>query len=198
MSASKKAGRKAPTPPSPKAEPAPPAAVTSAPVDVVEPAPEPPPPALTPAAVPTPLNRIRPWEVLVCLGLCLALFIPLLGSSGLWDPWETHYGEVARRMLEDHDWVRLKWQNENFRSKPVLTFWLMGAGMKLFGIGNDGGFSGEFISTTHVEWALRLPFALAAWTGGAPILRGAVRLVFWGSLAMLATYLVGRLFDAQI
>ena len=46
--------------------------------------------------------------------------------------------------------------------------------------------------------SLFLTGALAAWTGGAPILRGAVRLVFWGSLAMLATYLVGRLFDAQI
>jgi vacuolar iron transporter family protein len=40
--------------------------------------------------------------------------------------------------------------------------------------------------------------ALAARTGGAPVIRGAVRLVFWGSLAMLATNLVGRLFNAPV
>jgi VIT1/CCC1 family predicted Fe2+/Mn2+ transporter len=39
---------------------------------------------------------------------------------------------------------------------------------------------------------------LAAHTGGAPVLRGALRLVFWGSLAMLATDLVGRLFKVRV
>jgi len=27
----------------------------------------------------------------------LLLYIPFAGSYGLWDPWETHYSEVARR-----------------------------------------------------------------------------------------------------
>jgi VIT1/CCC1 family predicted Fe2+/Mn2+ transporter len=36
--------------------------------------------------------------------------------------------------------------------------------------------------------------ALAAWTGGASPVRGALRVVSWGALAMLATALVGRLF----
>lgn len=42
--------------------------------------------------------------------------------------------------------------------------------------------------------SLLLTGALAAWTGGAPIVRAALRLVFWGALAMAATELVGRLF----
>lgn len=42
--------------------------------------------------------------------------------------------------------------------------------------------------------SLLLTGAGAARIGGAPMLRGALRLVFWGSLAMLATELVGRLF----
>ena len=36
--------------------------------------------------------------------------------------------------------------------------------------------------------------ALAARTGGAPVLRGAVRVLAWGALAMGATYAVGMLF----
>ena len=36
--------------------------------------------------------------------------------------------------------------------------------------------------------------ALAANAGGAPIIRGAIRVTFWGALAMLLTAAVGRLF----
>ncbi|MDB6164107.1 MAG: hypothetical protein JWL98_1539 [Xanthomonadaceae bacterium] len=46
------------------------------------------------------------------------------------------------------------------------------------------------IATTLL--ALSLSGALAAWTGGASILRGAARVVFWGALAMAAASLVGR------
>jgi VIT1/CCC1 family predicted Fe2+/Mn2+ transporter len=38
--------------------------------------------------------------------------------------------------------------------------------------------------------------ALAARLGGAPILRGSVRVAFWGACAMGATALVGRFFGA--
>jgi vacuolar iron transporter family protein len=44
--------------------------------------------------------------------------------------------------------------------------------------------------------SLLLTGALAAYMGGAPVLRGALRLAFWGAMAMAATNLVGRLFDA--
>ena len=52
------------------------------------------------------------------------------------------------------------------------------------------------IATTLV--ALSVSGALAAWTGGAPVARGALRVVFWGALAMVAAGLVGRLFDVQV
>ena len=41
---------------------------------------------------------------------------------------------------------------------------------------------------------LALAGALAAWLGGAPVLRGALRVTFWGALAMLAAGAIGRLF----
>jgi len=38
--------------------------------------------------------------------------------------------------------------------------------------------------------------ALAAWAGGAPVLRGAARVLFWGGLAMACTWAAGALFGA--
>lgn len=38
---------------------------------------------------------------------------------------------------------------------------------------------------------------LAAWTGGAPRLRGALRVAFWGALAMVAASLIGQWFHIQ-
>ena len=40
--------------------------------------------------------------------------------------------------------------------------------------------------------------ALAAWAGDAPAWRGAVRVAFWGALAMGAASLIGRLFDVRV
>lgn len=40
--------------------------------------------------------------------------------------------------------------------------------------------------------------SLAAYAGGAPIWRGAVRVTFWGALAMAITAAVGRLFGAAV
>ena len=68
--------------------------------------------------------RIQRYELAIVAALSLAVLLPGLWSFQLIDPWETHYSEVGRRILEDDDWVHLKWQNEVFRSKPVLTFWL--------------------------------------------------------------------------
>lgn len=38
---------------------------------------------------------------------------------------------------------------------------------------------------------------LAAWAGGAPMLRGALRVTLWGALAMAAAALIGSWFDVQ-
>ncbi len=40
--------------------------------------------------------------------------------------------------------------------------------------------------------------AIAARVGGAPVLRAAMRVSFWGALAMAATALIGRLFGAVV
>jgi vacuolar iron transporter family protein len=46
--------------------------------------------------------------------------------------------------------------------------------------------------------ALLLSGGLAARVGGAGIVRGALRVGFWGAMAMAAAALIGRLFDVQV
>jgi 4-amino-4-deoxy-L-arabinose transferase-like glycosyltransferase len=96
----------------------------------------------------------------------LLLYLPFAGSYGLFDPWETHYGEVARQMAERHDFVSLYWpgsplDSEHFWSKPVLSFWLMSLAMKVAGVGRPDA-PGEMAVGTAAEWALRVPFCLMA------------------------------------
>jgi 4-amino-4-deoxy-L-arabinose transferase-like glycosyltransferase len=93
------------------------------------------------------------------------LYLPFAGSYGLFDPWETHYGEVGRQMARRNDFISLYWpgsplDTEHFWSKPVLTFWLMALSMKVFGIGGAGLPAGEFALSSRAEWAMRLPFCL--------------------------------------
>ncbi|MCG8418623.1 MAG: glycosyltransferase family 39 protein [Proteobacteria bacterium] len=100
------------------------------------------------------------FELVLVTVLALAFLVPGIWSYTLVDPWETHYAEVARRMLQDGDLIHTKWQNEGFRSKPVLTFWLIAASMRIMGLGENGGYSGEMTSTELVMLAVRLPFVL--------------------------------------
>jgi 4-amino-4-deoxy-L-arabinose transferase-like glycosyltransferase len=122
---------------------------------------EPEPPATPPRSSlpPSAPGKLR-FELAVVTVLALALLLPGVWSYSLIDPWETHYGEVARRMLQDRDWVHTQWQDEGFRSKPVLTFWLMAASMKALGVAGDGGYSGELAQSPVTMLAIRLPFVL--------------------------------------
>ncbi|MBX9401446.1 VIT family protein [Lysobacter sp. BMK333-48F3] len=56
----------------------------------------------------------------------------------------------------------------------------------------------EAVAIPTTLTALSVSGALAAWAGGAPVLRGALRVAFWGALAMAAATLVGRLFGVQV
>ena len=51
----------------------------------------------------------------------------------------------------------------------------------------------ETVTIVVTLLALSLSGALAAWAGGAPVARGAVRVVVWGAVAMAAASLIGRL-----
>jgi 4-amino-4-deoxy-L-arabinose transferase-like glycosyltransferase len=127
--------------------------------------PSPPPAAVTTGSF---FDRFSERQMVIFVMLVgVLLYLPLAGSYGLFDPWETHYGEVGRQMATRNDFISLYWpgsplDTENFWSKPVLTFWLMSLSMKVFGIGSAGLSAGAFALSTRPEWALRLPFCLMA------------------------------------
>ncbi len=83
------------------------------------------------------------------------LFIPYLGAVGLWDCWETHYGEVGREMVQRRDYVFPFWENAWFFSKPPLTMWMQALGMQVVGTLRSEGALG-----LYTEWGMRMPFAL--------------------------------------
>jgi 4-amino-4-deoxy-L-arabinose transferase-like glycosyltransferase len=112
------------------------------------------------------------WLVL----LTTLLYLPLLGSYSLSDPWETHYGEVAREMLARDDWISTWWAQENwFFSKPVLDFWLQALSFSALGVGYlpdqmlAGAARGDF---PQPEWAARFPVFLMTLLSGYVLYKG--------------------------
>jgi 4-amino-4-deoxy-L-arabinose transferase-like glycosyltransferase len=117
----------------------------------------------------------------VMIAIC-AIYLPLLGTTSLWDPWETHYGEVAREILARNDWISLWWaQDKWFWSKPVLLFWMEALSMGFLGV--------DFLpdaNPAHPEWAIRLPALLMSLAALASIY-ATVRRSFSPRAGVLAT-----------
>lgn len=128
------------------------------------------------------------------LVLLSVLHLPMLGSFGLIDPWETHYGEVAREMLARDDWVSLWWAHDGwFWSKPILNFWLQGLSFKLFGVEYMPGMMLQGITAGRVpqpEWACRFPVFLLA-TIGAYALYKSVAIAWGKRMAFIGAFILG-------
>jgi 4-amino-4-deoxy-L-arabinose transferase-like glycosyltransferase len=80
----------------------------------------------------------------------LGLFFFRLGASGLMDPDEGRYAEIAREMLLLKDWLIPHLNLVPYLEKPPLVYWLTSLSFAAFGF---------------TEWAARLPAALAALAG---------------------------------
>lgn len=153
------------------------------------------------------LDGWRRREGLGLVAVTLLIYLPGLGKTTLIDPWETHYGEVAREILARNDWISFWWAQDGFFwSKPPLALWLEALSFSLFGVdyapdrmlaGAAHGLSPE------PEWAVRLPamvlavvavyfsYRLVARRVGrrAGLLAGGVLMTtpFWSLLARQAT-----------
>ncbi|NMO14220.1 glycosyltransferase family 39 protein [Pyxidicoccus fallax] len=110
--------------------------------------------------------------VVATAGFAALLFLPYLGAVGLWDCWETHYGEVARMMIERRDYVYPFWEGAWFFSKPPLTMWMQALGMQVAGTVNTDGAVALF-----TEWGMRMPFALLSITAVALLSLAVARVV---------------------
>jgi 4-amino-4-deoxy-L-arabinose transferase-like glycosyltransferase len=93
--------------------------------------------------------------VLMSLLVGALVFVPYAGAVGLWDPWESHYGEVAREMMDRGDYVHPYWESGWFFSKPPLAMWMDVLGMALVGTNRTEG-----KLALYTEWGMRMPYVL--------------------------------------
>ncbi|MEM9072668.1 MAG: glycosyltransferase family 39 protein [Myxococcota bacterium] len=123
--------------------------------------------------------------VFVVVGL---MYLPLLGTFGLWDPWETHYGEVAREIVARDDWISLWWAQENwFWSKPILIFWSEAFTFSALNL--------EVMpdaNPAHPEWAVRLPVTLFS-IAAVMTVYGTIRKLFTPRAGVLAALVLATM-----
>lgn len=90
-------------------------------------------------------QRLREWLLLI--GFCVFLFFYGLGQFGLIGADEPRYAQVAREMLERHDWITPTLGGHAWLEKPPLYYWQAMIAYRIFGVR---------------DWAARLPSALDA------------------------------------
>jgi 4-amino-4-deoxy-L-arabinose transferase-like glycosyltransferase len=118
------------------------------------------------------------WSFVLAMAVAAALVLPLLGAVGFFDPWETHYGEVARQMAVRDDYLYPFWKDSYFFSKPILLFWLTAPLYKLIGADEAQG-----SIPAMAELVGRLPSALSSLLAVAAVYFAARRL--WSRRAAL-------------
>lgn len=105
-------------------------------------------------SIATPSTPIEPslnrWIVPCAVAAILLMYFLYLGGWAYFDADEGRYGNVAREMLVNHDWVTPTQNQVKFFDKPPLLYWGMAASYAVFGL---------------QEWAGRLIPTLAALAG---------------------------------
>lgn len=91
-------------------------------------------------------NRTR-TDALLLAGFCAFLFFYGLGQFGLIGADEPRYAQVAREMLERHDWITPVLGGHPWLEKPPLYYWQAIVAYRTFGVS---------------DWAARLPSAIDA------------------------------------
>jgi 4-amino-4-deoxy-L-arabinose transferase-like glycosyltransferase len=91
-------------------------------------------------------NRTR-TDTLLLAGFCAFLFFYGLAQFGLIGADEPRYAQVAREMLERHDWITPTLGGEPWLEKPPLYYWQAIVAYSVFGVS---------------DWAARLPAAIGA------------------------------------
>jgi 4-amino-4-deoxy-L-arabinose transferase-like glycosyltransferase len=143
------------------------------------------------------LSAVSPVVWAILLGLTIvAIYSASIGVCGPWDPWETHYGEVARNIVAREDPMDLWWRpgygpqgkrEGVFASKHALPFWAMALSFEIFGVGT--GAVDELVRSPIPEIALRLPSMLVG-LGTVALLGWCVaRLVHWRAGLLTAAVL---------
>ena len=80
------------------------------------------------------MNTRTRIDVLLLVAFCGFLFFYGLGAFGLLGADEPRYAQVAREMLDRHDWVTPTLQGKPWLEKPPLYYWQAMAAYAVFGI----------------------------------------------------------------
>ena len=68
----------------------------------------------------------RIWLLAMALLLLgCALYLPKLGASALWDPWEPKYAQSARELVAEKSWLIPQYRSDERLNKPPMTYWLI-------------------------------------------------------------------------
>jgi 4-amino-4-deoxy-L-arabinose transferase-like glycosyltransferase len=111
--------------------------------------------------------------------LSLALFLPGIGSFGLWDPYEVHVADAARQALADSHPHTVAPP----LGRPPALVWLIAAGFRHLGISELGGrMPIAFMSLVAV---------LACFYAGSGLIRGRGALIGSFVLATVPSFLLG-------
>ena len=94
-------------------------------------------------------GRIRPYGLLILL--CLGFYLPGFFNIPAVDRDEARFAQASRQMLEDHDFVRIRFQDQPRHKKPAGIYWLQAAVVC---------FSGTL--DTDAIWPYRIPSLLGA------------------------------------
>ncbi|HWE74917.1 MAG TPA: glycosyltransferase family 39 protein [Stellaceae bacterium] len=91
----------------------------------------------------------RPYALLTLL--CLGLYLPGLVRLPVTDRDEARFVQASRQMLETHDLIAIRFQDEARNKKPAGIYWLQAASVALF---SD--------AESNAVWPYRVPSLLAA------------------------------------
>lgn len=93
----------------------------------------------------------RPYALLLLL--CFGLYLPGLASLPVTDRDEARFAQASRQMIESHDFIGIRFQDEARNKKPAGIYWLQAAAVSL--LSN---------AESNAIWPYRLPSFLAATT----------------------------------
>jgi 4-amino-4-deoxy-L-arabinose transferase-like glycosyltransferase len=103
--------------------------------------------ARAPYGIPIPMTNRTRTDTLLLAGFCAFLFFYGLNQFGLIGADEPRYAQVAREMLQRHDWITPVLDGRPWLEKPPLYYWQAMLAYSFIGVS---------------DWAARLPSAIDA------------------------------------
>ncbi|OGL48887.1 MAG: hypothetical protein A2161_00290 [Candidatus Schekmanbacteria bacterium RBG_13_48_7] len=79
-------------------------------------------------------NYIFYLDILLIICAAGLLFLPTLGSYGLWDPWEPMWAQTAREMMDKGVWITPIYRLDTRLIHPPFVYWIIRISYSLIGV----------------------------------------------------------------